>query len=97
MWDAENKKLQQQFNAMKQRDESYVKKLQALQQSQHNFFAGKFTKSWNNTNRGKGKGKGKDNSQQHQQRQTEEHAFSSQVQLDLKPNSGWKTGGYKGQ
>ena len=59
MWNAENKKLQLQSNAMKIREESYAKKVQSLQQSQPNYSAGKFTKSWNSSNKSRGKGKGK--------------------------------------
>ena len=94
MWDAENKKLQLQSNAMKIREESYAKKVQALQQSQPSHSAGKFAKSWNPNNRTQGKGKGKQNPKRQSQWSNEEHAFSSQVHLDLKPyrssNPGWQ-------
>ena len=96
MWDADHKKMQLQSNAMLIKEDSFAKKMQALQLQPHQA-AGKFAESWNSSNRGRVKGKGKNNSQRHQQQPTEEHAFSSQVHLDLKPNSGWQTGGYKKQ
>ena len=96
MWDADHKKTQLQSNAMLIREDSFAKKMQALQLQPHQA-AGKFAESWNSSNRGRVKCKGKNNSQRHQQQPTEEHAFSSQVHLDLKPNSGWQTGGYKKQ
>ena len=94
IWGAESKKLQLQFNAMKQREDSYASKVQALQHSQPNYSAGKFTKSWNSSNKSSGKGKGKHTPQRPPQRSSEEHAFSSQVHSELKPyrssNPGWQ-------
>ena len=91
MWDAENRRLQNQSNAMKQREESFDKKVQALQQSQPNYSAGKFVKSWNSNNRSQGKGKGKQTSQRQSQWSNEERPFSGQ-KLEFKSNRNSSTG-----
>ena len=94
MWDAENRKQQNQSSAMKQREDSFAKKVQALQQSQPNYSAGKFIKSWNSNNRSQGKGKGKHTPQRPPQWSNEERPFSSQQHSKLKPyrssNPGWQ-------
>ena len=96
MWDADHKKMQLQSNAMMIKEDFFAKKMQALQLQPHQA-AGKFAKSWNSSNKGRGKGSGKKNSQRHPQQSTEEHASSSYVHPDLKPNSGWQNGGHKKQ
>ena len=89
VWDAENKKLQLQSNAMKQREDSMSKKVQALQQSQPNYSAGNSTKGWNSNKRSQGKGKGKHTSQRQQQWSNEDQQHSK-LKPYRSPNPGWQ-------
>ena len=59
MLDADSKRQQNLANASKQRQESYDKKVDALQQARPREAAGQFPKDWSNKNKGRGKGKSK--------------------------------------
>ena len=59
MWDADSKKQKSQAGAVKQRQDSFDKKVEALQQSQPKDIAIKYTKSWNTSSKGRAKGRSK--------------------------------------